>query len=54
MEITYNTQIEVTENQYNKLMHDFSGAIAGRKEEGKYFIKVLLMAYVDRIKKVLN
>jgi len=54
MSIQYDTPIEVTKDQYNTLMHKFSGVVAGREEEGKYYIKVWLMQYAGLVAKVLE
>ncbi len=47
--IKYDTPIEVTKSQYNTLMNKFAGIVAGREEEGKYYIKVWLMKYAPVI-----
>jgi hypothetical protein len=52
MEIKYDTPIEVNEKQYKKLMHECSGIVAGREENGKYYIKVWLMKYADYVRRV--
>jgi N-methylhydantoinase B/oxoprolinase/acetone carboxylase alpha subunit len=54
MEVKYNTPIEVTESQYNILMTDYSGIVAGRKEDGKFFVKCLIMKYANYVKKILS
>lgn len=54
MEIKYNIPFEVTETQYNKLMYDFSGVVAGRKKDGKFYIKVWLMEYAKHIQQLLQ
>jgi hypothetical protein len=51
MEIKYNTPIEVTEKQYRKLMTECAGIVAGRKENGKYYIKVWLMKYAGYVRR---
>ncbi len=54
MEIKYDTPIEVTKKQYERLMEQFAGAVAGREWEGKYFIKVWLMQYAYAIRRAMG
>ena len=54
MEIKYNTPIEVNQKQYGICMSKHNGICAGRKEDGKYFIKVLLMKYAKEVAKDLK
>ncbi len=54
MKIQYDTSIQVPVHQYFVLMEAFSGCIAGREEDGKYFIKVWLMSCVPHLNKILN
>ena len=54
MEIKYDTPIEVTPHQYRVLMNDARGSCAGKKEDGKFFIKVWAMEYIGQIKEFLN
>ena len=44
-DIKYDTQIEVSKQQYDKLIVDCTGIIAHREQNGKYFIKVWYMKY---------
>lgn len=53
MEIRYNVPIEVTQRQYSICMSALSGIVAGRVEDGKYYIKVFLMKYKKEVQKVL-
>jgi hypothetical protein len=53
MEIRYNVPIEVTQRQYNICMSSLSGIVAGRVENGKYYIKVFLMKYKKEVQRVL-
>lgn len=53
-EFKYNTPIEVTKSQYNRLMVECAGIVAGREENGKYFIKVMIMKYVSIVRNVLT
>jgi hypothetical protein len=52
--IKYDTPIEVTESQYRKLMSDFAGIVAGRQENGRYFIKVWMMKYKEQIRTTIK
>ena len=54
MEIKYNTPIEVNQKQYNICMSRHHGICAGRVENGKYFIKVLFMKYVNEVARDLK
>lgn len=54
MEIKYDVPIEVTSRKYVEIMRMFSGCVAGRTENGKYYIKVWFMKYADMIKKQLE
>jgi len=53
MKIQYDTPIEVNQTQYNICMRRHHGICAGRIENGKYFIKVLLMKYAKGVEKDL-
>lgn len=54
MIIEYDKEIEVSEEQYILILKIFSGIIAHRQENGKYFIKVLRMQYAGHIEKILK
>jgi len=54
MKIEYNVQIEVTEKQYNKSINRLNGIVAYRKENGKFYIKPLLIQYKKEIQEILN
>ena len=54
MKIGYDIPITVTEKQYRHLMKEFGGTVAGREENGKYYIKVWLMCYAEQVQRVLN
>ena len=45
--------VEVTEEQYKKLMHDFRGIVAGRKDGDKYYIKMMIMQYYKHVKNAI-
>lgn len=54
MKIEYDTPIEVSEQQYNFLIHEFRGVVAGHRSEGKYFIKVWYMRYAHLVETYLE
>jgi hypothetical protein len=54
IKIKYDTPIEVSKKQYDIIINDFSGVVAHRTENGKYFVKVLLMKYSKFIKQIIN
>ncbi len=49
----YNKPIEVTKKQYHSLMNNFGMVVAGRKEAGKFYIKIWLTKYSPQIKQYL-
>ena len=54
MEIKADTQIEVTEKQYRKLMTVLAGVVAGREtDDGKFYVKVWDMRCVGYVKQIL-
>ncbi len=53
-QIECDTPIEVNEKMYALLMHKFSGIVAGQILDGKYYIKVWMPRYIDKIKKFIN
>ena len=53
-EIIYNVPVEVNQEQYNILMNIFSGIVAGRKTNDKYFIKVLIPNYTKHVQEYFN
>lgn len=52
--IEYDKPIEVTKEQYNRVMRDCSGIVAGCEENGKYFVKCWLMKYVSYVEQCLT
>ncbi len=52
--IEYNIPVEVTEKQYKELTNKFSGIIASRKEDGKFYIKLWMMKYKFLIEEILK
>ncbi len=54
MKIEWDKPIEVTKSQYEKAMVDFSTLIAGRKEGGKFYIKLWFMQYKTRLAILLH
>jgi len=53
-EVKYDTPIEVSEEEYRYLTSHFSGSIAHRKENGKFFIKVWYRSVFPYIQRYLN
>ena len=51
--IQYDKPIQVSEDKYRFLMNKFCGIIAGRVDNGKFYIKVWLMKYAPIIEKYL-
>ena len=49
-----NTPIEVSESAYNRLTNYFSGIVAHRKHDGKFYIKVMWASYCNMVEKYLN
>jgi hypothetical protein len=54
MKIEYDTPIEVTKEQYHLVMTEASGIVAGRIDNGKYYIKVWMMSYANYVVKLLS
>jgi len=54
MEIQYDKSIEVTESQYNACMSRLDGYVAGRKENGKFYIKIWFMKYKYLLEAILK
>lgn len=52
--IAYDTPIEVTENQYNTCMIKLSGIVAGRKCDGKFYVKLWMSKYSSLLEKLLS
>lgn len=52
--INFKEPIEVTKEQYTYLMRRFAGAIAGRTEDGKYWIWVWAGGVIPAIEKYLK
>lgn len=50
----YDSPFEVTSEQYKNLMNQFAGIVAGKEEDGKYYIKVWFTKYIPMIEKVLE
>ena len=42
MKIEYDTETEVSKEQYQYLIKNFAGVVAHRESEGKFYIKVLI------------
>lgn len=54
MNLSLNTQIEVTQDQFKRCLNVLSGYIAHRQEAGKYYIKILIPGQTKNLKKVLE
>jgi len=54
MELKYNEAVEVSKKQYDAVTSKCSGIVAHREENGKYYIKVWLMSYVNFVIKLLK
>lgn len=54
MEIKYNTPIEVSKEKYDLLMDKASGIVAGRVENGKHYVKVMIMKYSNYVLNLLK
>jgi hypothetical protein len=54
MIIKYDVPIEVTKNQYAKIMSNLPGIVTGRIENDKYYIKVWFMKYSNHIHNLLK
>lgn len=54
IELEYDKPIMVSCIQYNYLMLNFSGVVAGRTDGENYYIKVWLMKCANLIKKYLS
>lgn len=52
--ILYDQPIEVTEKQYRPIIREFSGLIAHRTENGKFWIKLWIMRYREQLEKRLK
>lgn len=51
--LLYDTETEVTEKQYHRVVIHCEGIIAHRSEDGKYYIKLLLTKYRDYVLQIL-
>lgn len=54
MQINYNEPIEVTKTQYQIAMDYLKGSIAGKIEDGKYYIKLWVMVNKPVLEIILN
>ena len=54
IKLKYDVPFEVSEAAFKIIMNNLSGTCAGRKEDnGRYFIKVWMCAYIKKIKQVI-
>jgi tricorn protease-like protein len=55
VEIEYNTPIEVTEDQYQRIVGRYRMVVAHRQDaEGRYWIKLWAMEFKGHLEKELN
>ena len=54
MEIKFNEPIEVSAKQYGRIMSELKGVCAGRIDNGKYYIKIWLMAWKKNVQWILE
>jgi hypothetical protein len=54
MELKNNVPYEVTRTQYNMVRNEYGGVCAHRTENGRYWIKLLLINYLSSLKLDLN
>jgi hypothetical protein len=54
IELKYDTPVEVSEKKYRELMNRCGGLIAGRQENGKFYIKLWMVKYKNDVEFVLN
>lgn len=54
MEINYDKPIEVSQKQYSRIMSELKGVCAGNIKDGKYFIKIWIMAWRSNVKWILE
>jgi len=52
--IQYDTPIEVTEEQYHRIVKPFGMIIAHRSHEGRYYIKLWAMRYKKHLQHELD
>jgi hypothetical protein len=53
-EIHYDVPFEVTKNQYTVIMRDFAQIVAGRVHNGRYYIKLWVMSFKEKLQKALT
>lgn len=53
MNIKYDEPFEVNKTQYDKIMYHLAGVVAGREEDGKYFIKLWVTKYKNIIEQII-
>lgn len=47
-------KIEVTESQYNQIMGGLAGTCFGKKENGKFYIKLGISKYKKEVEMIVN
>ena len=54
MKIKYNTPIEITREQFNRVVPMFPMIVAHRIKNGRYYIMLWVMSYKDALIRILN
>ena len=54
LELKTNVAEEVNENQFKFMTDNFKGLIAWRKEEGKFFVKLMVPKYRTELLKIMS
>ena len=52
-EIEYDTPIEVTRDQYYRIIGSLSGIVAHRTDKGRYYVKLWMMRYKDTLLRMI-
>ena len=53
-QIKYNKDIEVTQNQYVKIMTELAGICAGREDDGKFYVRIWFPKYKNLLLEIIN
>lgn len=54
IELTYNTPIEITKNQFDIANKTMQGIVAFQEKNNKYFIKLMIPKYKKIVKNLLS
>lgn len=52
--ITADMQFSVPKKHFEYIMHNWAGAVAGRIDGDKFYLKVWMMKYLSKIRTILN